>query len=901
MTISKPKLPVEILSQIVDYLDAADMISMAMVSRRMLEMVYDNERWVKRLRRMGVWEEAQARQNETQQIRRKSTVDHALVNGKGRPDILLNGYAVQSARTGRKEREAHAPDTLLVETSTIYGNDTKGQRLALDVLAHVRSSRKLARQEYGQIHKVLYPYYRDVRSASNLNSSVIYRDYTSPEDRARMLMNVRRFSESDLSAGIFQRRQNIEDAIQRFATQALLEFQAGYQSKDFQGRMKLYAHVLYTLNGGQDSVNLFLSENRVLARKADFQSISECVDYSLGSGRLSLERVQGQFDRLGDVYKQEAAIVKAVFPHADEVSVLLLDRIAAEILSPFLVALFADARTRNTSTYLRVVSGSLQATSKFVQDFALPEDANQKIVDRAMAVLVRLFSPHLELYLNEEVAFFRETANKETDRWNRNLAEQTASTESFLMSNIHQPVDKKDFMSSFKKVVMMPVNILPSFKTAKTELADAVEISRSASPVPRSLTPSSLPTVAPTDELAAKAALVTSRLEGIKSLFSVEVALSLVHSAKSSLERAAQFIALGGDPGQLAKDKCSEIYVHLLSAVGTHHVQFGFDQAISRLVEYQPRRTTAANANTATPAQAASEVSPLVTFLELVHIADLIQQMLSVFYEQELLSLQIVARDDFLSSCNKSKRQFEAMLDDRVATGLSRGIDVLMDEVEYICATEQEPTDFNPTISLFDASSSEFNNKRSSILPTTLDIDITPTRPCTTIISLLTTHLTLLTNSTDKALIDVFTAELALRLFTLLCKHIKRQRISPPGAVRLLTDLTAYARFISTHRNPTLTVYFNALREVSQLFLFDLSSTYNNNSNNNNNGKNRNASKNARRDLDEMCNIIADQERYRGVFTVEEVIEFAERRTDWLLIRAKVEAKVSGGAECCVM
>ena len=36
------------------------------------------------------------------------------------------------------------------------------------------------------------------------------------------------------------------------------------------------------------------------------------------------------------------------------------------------------------------------------------------------------------------------------------------------------------------------------------------------------------------------------------------------------------------------------------------------------------------------------------------------------------------------------------MLDERVASGLSKGIDVLMDEVEYLCATEQLPTDYNP-------------------------------------------------------------------------------------------------------------------------------------------------------------------------------------------------------------
>lgn len=56
----------------------------------------------------------------------------------------------------------------------------------------------------------------------------------------------------------------------------------------------------------------------------------------------------------------------------------------------------------------------------------------------------------------------------------------------------------------------------------------------------------------PTTELAAKAAIMNSRLEGIRSLFSLEVALSLVHNAKESLERAALFAKSGGQTGEEA-------------------------------------------------------------------------------------------------------------------------------------------------------------------------------------------------------------------------------------------------------------------------------------------------------------------------------------------------------------
>jgi recyclin-1 len=54
----------------------------------------------------------------------------------------------------------------------------------------------------------------------------------------------------------------------------------------------------------------------------------------------------------------------------------------------------------------------------------------------------------------------------------------------------------------------------------------------------------------PTTELAAQTAILNSRLERIKTLFSIEVALQLIHMGKESLERLKTFQHLQGDMGQ---------------------------------------------------------------------------------------------------------------------------------------------------------------------------------------------------------------------------------------------------------------------------------------------------------------------------------------------------------------
>lgn len=783
MVISKPFLPIELISQVVDHLDAIDTIRFARVSRKMHEMAYEDDRWIQRLRRMGCWNEAEARRLLGGRTNgfvstggRKTTIESSLVNGKGRPAIHVHADTSSPAKSALKQSR-DGFDTISLTASAPTAANTDNPDSALSALTHVRSIRGQARQEYGKVHKLLYPYYSDALRASRYDQTLIFTHFTQPSQRADMFTNIRTFSRNDISPGYKVREEQIHCLITQYDTAALLEFRSGYEFKDIRGRMKDYAYVMHVLEGGASSIDLFLNDNRLLAKKADLGSVTDCVDYSLGYGQLSLERVQAYFDRLGDAYRQEAAVIKEVFPQPLEVSLLYLERIGQEILSPFLEALFADARTRSTSVYLRVISGSLQSTSKFVQDFALPENADEEITARASNVLVRLFVPHLQHYLDQEVDFFKEKAVSETVRWDRNLTEQAASTETFLMSNVNRQADKKDFLSSFKKVVMMPVSILPSFsaRPAPKRGDSALDVNgHTGISTPRPVTPA-LPSHAPTDELAAKAALMTSRLDNIKTLFSIDVALNLIHAAKTSLDRAAQFIALGGPPGDNARERCSEIYLILVDTIGNKHVKTGFDKAIEHLSAYNPR---AQSSTSSSPV-----VAPLTTFLELVNVGDLIQQMLDVFFEQEIVRMGIAKRDDFIAPVVKEKRSFEQMLDEHVAAGLSKGIDVLMDEVEYLCATEQLPTDFNPVTQVFDADSI---NKRSSMYGVG-DIDVSPTKPCLHIIDIVEKHVGMLQGSTDKSLIDVFVQEVSQRLFQALVKHIKRQRISPLGAMRLLS------------------------------------------------------------------------------------------------------------------
>ncbi|KAI5300357.1 hypothetical protein KEM56_002515 [Ascosphaera pollenicola] len=355
---------------------------------------------------------------------------------------------------------------------------------------------------------------------------------------------------------------------------------------------------------------------------------------------------------------------------------------------------------------------------------------------------------------------------------------------------------------------------------------------------------------------------MNSKLESIRLLFNIEVALDIVHKGKTSLERMAQFVKLGGTQGNIAKTQCEAIFVNTLLYLGHRHVIAGFDKAIDHLSAWrtnQSNRMSMGQQSGGNPADAAAGGGSLVKFLELVNVGDLIMQMMDVFYEQELIATKLVDRDDFLAPAVKEKKRFEQKLDERVALGLNKGIDVLIDEVEYILATKQQTLDFNPEAT-----------------GDTNPVDIGPSAAAREVVDIMSNHTKMLVGSIDKSTFDVFNQEIGLRLFASLCKHLKRQRISVMGAIKLISDMSHYSQFIQTMRNKDLLIYFVALRELAQIYLISPS------------------------DSKEMATIIADADRFHGIFRAEEVYEFATRRADWYQVKTKVDSAMFG-IGCCVM
>lgn len=892
---SKALLPAEIVSTILDFLPISDQLTFARTSHRMQEMVYEDSRWVQRLKSMGVWNDSEARKRfeEARHAKREIMRIRAEEDGK-KLGIGVNGnVGMRKTSTtlfdaGLEEERHRGPNNTTSITSGLglidgfetlslsaqsktSGTSSRTPMLdpeaLLKIFSTVKSIRGSARQEYGKIYAALAPFYLDLAKSKSHVDPVIFRVFRDPEQQAQMLANLQKFANNDWAQGWRQREEKLTTMVGIFENAVLREFEQGYEAWDIDGRMCRYAHVLGLLNGGHAGIELFVQKHPIFSDRDVLGHPLDCINQASSEG-IVLEPSRKFLEDLLKKINEQSDVIDRVFPPSEDVLRALLDKVAEDILMEYVTPLFDEAHERSISSYLKAVSGVFEQSMLFVSQIRPTKGSGGDFCMKAKNIIARVFEPHVDLYLQEELDHFKELATTGVALWEKELSAQDASTESFFMANVNRQADKKDFLSSFRKVVMMPVNVLPSlpisspFAGNKSIVNPQISSLQTPSLSPTPSRPHSpgttdrnsivLRTEAPTDELAAKAALMASRLAGIKSLFSIEVALDLTHAAKSSIERVALFVRLGGQTGEEAREQCEAIFVVLVQILGSRHVKSGFDKAVDHLSKYNPREVS----------EHQKGVAPLVTFLELVNVGDLISQMIDVFYEQQLAATKLADRNDFLSPALKHKKKFEQMLDERVAAGLNKGIDALMDEVEYICATTQLTSDYNPT-------PAAANGK----VP---DFEIGPTKTAQLVVELVESHTKMLTGSGDKTMLDVFNQEVGLRLFAGVCKHLKRQRISIDGAMRLISDMNIYFLYIRTLKNADLLEYFTALRELSQIYLIDASHAK------------------------EMATIIADGDRFHGIFRAEEVYEFAERRADWYQVKKSVE-KAMYGFGCVAM
>ncbi|AOA64558.1 Plasma membrane protein recycling [Komagataella phaffii CBS 7435] len=440
------------------------------------------------------------------------------------------------------------------------------------------------------------------------------------------------------------------------------------------------------------------------------------------------------------------------------------------------------------------------------------------------------------------------------NRWQEELKKQEQSQENEIMQFVDEEQDtkgKKGFLLTSGKDILTGFTSIFKGSVQKEEaqrVSETLEYSNRSqdqNAQQKRLT-----------RFAAKLEILSHNLDNIKSLVSVDLTILILQHVKNTF---LLLLSLG-DSSHLNKETekkiattCQEVFTDSVVTLTNGHVKIGFDEAIHRLKVYNPIDQGAQIA-----------VEPLKMFVELVNNADLVNEMLKIFYQEELIDKHLViskekSKKDFLmvNNCEKSMSKLETLLDTYVADGLNTGIEVLMNEISYITMVELDEGIYS------------IRNEQD-LLRKHLDPGV-PTSFAQKTIQVLRVHVNMLIGSIDKSIIDVFRQEIGERFVNDLVKLInKKLTISTIGAMFLINDLNFMYNFFLELKLKPIVNYFIALRQIAQLYLIDSENS------------------------NEIGKLVVRIGKDNGMFTQEEVYEFVTRRADWERIKKHVDKIIYG-------
>ncbi|KAI9594111.1 exocyst complex component Sec10-domain-containing protein [Syncephalis fuscata] len=696
------------------------------------------------------------------------------------------------------DRAAQSKGGLLdAPVAPVYvGSDLRTYQQKNESTGHeITSETYPARAQFQRVYRELIPYYVDLRHRNR--EPRIQSEFPDPVERAQMIARLRRFMPVKVVNDYKTLNLALETVTQLLESRSLQQFEHAYHTDDTEA-MKYHASVLFELNGGQSCVQMYIQMNQLFFdnEHAPLDNLSSSAINENGDHIPLLnftEHLQRELER-------QAKMISEIFSEDDDVLFAFTERVYEDVIVDYVNELMAGALQRSLPDYLNLTVEAYRRISALT--ISLTQMRPRALdPERAHRCLYSVFSPLMEPYIEREVRALREMYDREIRRWDRQMAEMKHRAEveraRRLMGAAEREAYKKGFLRRLKRG-------LTRSKDAEIPTPNATEADDSAANI----------------------------VQELSGLLSLEMSLQMIHVNKQALHRVLRFASLGGRAGVDVGRGLERIFVSLLHTLGPRHVKPAFEAAVERLSEYKTTRSTAND----------EQVQPILRFFELIHLGDLVHQMIFVYYKEEIC--RFVDEHDFTNGCNAEKKAFERNLDDVVASGLDRSIEVLMGHVEYILENEQKPTDYDPENEI---------------------LDLKPTKACYDVVKCLSTHTQMVSGATEKSMLEVFYTELGLRFFNILSKHLKKIKLASRADFKLLgNDLNHYHEWAESLNAAEALRYFHALKELGHIYIV------------------------SPQDLRELMH---DRRRYQGALREEEIYEFVQLRKDYRRIQKVVESE----------
>jgi recyclin-1 len=118
---------------------------------------------------------------------------------------------------------------------------------------------------------------------------------------------------------------------------------------------------------------------------------------------------------------EQADVIDKVFPPTTEVYEPFLERIAEDVIAEYITPLLDEARDRATESYLKAMAGVWLHCEQFVQGLRPPKGAGEDFKEKAAKIVRHVFDAHVDLYLQDELDFFKQKAEDEVKGWEKKV------------------------------------------------------------------------------------------------------------------------------------------------------------------------------------------------------------------------------------------------------------------------------------------------------------------------------------------------------------------------------------------------------------------------------------------------------------------------------------------------
>lgn len=136
---------------------------------------------------------------------------------------------------------------------------------------------------------------------------------------------------------------------------------------------------------------------------------------------LTLDPAKEFFARLSKVINEQSEKIDRIFPPSVNVLLPFLDRIAEDVIGEYMTPILDEAHDRDVESYLKAVAALYFEMVQFTRTIRPTEGLGKNFADDLNRIVAKVFEPHLDLYLSEELDHFKKKCESEVVNWEKKV------------------------------------------------------------------------------------------------------------------------------------------------------------------------------------------------------------------------------------------------------------------------------------------------------------------------------------------------------------------------------------------------------------------------------------------------------------------------------------------------